>query len=1409
MRFVRILGWTVAGLVVLVALAFGFVQTDAGKRMIAGLASSDTMEVSGLSGFLPTDIRVAHVAMKDKNGTWFTLDDANVRWSFASLFTGRVRIDAVTARKIDVLRAPLPSDKPSPSSGGGFSLPVGVDLRTLAIDDLHLGAPLGGGVDSHWKLGGSALVTADGTPSRLKLDMNRTDGPAGKIAADLGFSLDRFSVDGTISADETTQGGVIAALIGRPDLERVSMKLTAKGAQTEGHAELTLAAGDAMSSTGKADWHRDGTATAMTVDISAVAPGLPDSPIARMLKQPATLKGDASLDDSGVLTVRSLALAVGPAKLDATARYDTNADKLSSATTLTAAEAGPLADLAGGVTWRNLKLDTKAELSGLQKKPEGRVTLQGGADDVADTTLGDKAPPPGRVDVSAAVVLEKGGRIVIESFETTSPLVALKVTGAFAPDTKAGNAKVAIDMKDFAPLSAMAGMAVTGNAHLDLDLASKPGDASVKWQGTLSDLTVPGMPPPLERKPVTLSGAAGLQQDQNWHVDDAKIGTEGIALTISGKGRDRTGGLDLALDLPKIGLVQPDVGGALNAKARVDLKPTGGDVHADVVATGLSRGDISSKRLALTLDTSLEGEAVKGAVKADGDLANQTVALNGSFARAADGGITVPSLQGSWASASVDVKDLAIKPGAATGSGHVEVAHLEDLKPLVGTDLAGALKLDIATSSDTPAGKVTVALRGDKLRSGTTGVGTLKLDATVDDPFGAATADATLKADRLSGVGDLGSATVTVKGDRTNFDVGVKVAGAATNATLAAKIEPTPDEIRVALQKLDARFQGIPIGLNAPAKITVVGSTVKIQQASLRLGGGRLGINGTVDQAASDLTVDLSGLPLSIVDTFAPGTNLEGTAQAKARVTGALADPKVEASYSASGLKVRQPETALLPALALKGTASMAAHQAAFDANVTAGGATQLNAKGKATIPQGNAALNATVALNGSLDLAPFSPAIGTSVRNVAGTVRPNLSVTVNGKTITGSGTVSLTGMTMYLPATGMRLTGGEGLLSLQGDSLRIDRFAFQTARNGTITVSGTASLDASQGFPTDLSVNAHQALVANRPDMLATVSSDVKITGSLLQGFDVAGPVTIDRAEIGIGGTQAANYPTIAVTEINGGGPTPTAPKPPPPEPLGKPAPKPPELVRLALNIQAPQAVFIRGRGLDAEVGGSFTVNGNPSAPAVIGSLSLRRGTFNLVGHQLDFIRGNVTLANVNEIDPELDFAATTLVQSTTIEVDITGTSRAPKISLTSSPVLPQDEAMAMLLFGKPSSGLSPTELLSAAQALSELAGGSPPGGSFMTRLRQSIGLDQLSVTSASNGVPTSPSGGTSGGSTTSLTGGRYVAPGVYVGAQQGASGNSSRGIVEIDVFKHTKIEGAIGTDSNDKIGAKMEWDY
>jgi translocation and assembly module TamB len=218
--------------------------------------------------------------------------------------------------------------------------------------------------------------------------------------------------------------------------------------------------------------------------------------------------------------------------------------------------------------------------------------------------------------------------------------------------------------------------------------------------------------------------------------------------------------------------------------------------------------------------------------------------------------------------------------------------------------------------------------------------------------------------------------------------------------------------------------------------------------------------------------------------------------------------------------------------------------------------------------------------------------------------------------------------------------------------------------------------------------------------------------------------------------------------------------------------------------------------------MGGSVRVTGSPSAPSVSGGLTMRRGDLTLLGRRLVFSRGVVTLDNLDRIDPRLDFVASSSVEGTTVQVAIKGTSREPVIEVTSTPPLPQDEALALLLFGKPTSSLSAFEVVQIGEALAELTGVVGSGTGFLGKVRQTLGLDQLRVGGGGSGTSTSSS-------PVSLEAGRYVAPGVYVGARQGAAGNSSRGVVEIQVLDHAKIEGDIGADSRGRVGVKMEWDY
>jgi translocation and assembly module TamB len=505
-------------------------------------------------------------------------------------------------------------------------------------------------------------------------------------------------------------------------------------------------------------------------------------------------------------------------------------------------------------------------------------------------------------------------------------------------------------------------------------------------------------------------------------------------------------------------------------------------------------------------------------------------------------------------------------------------------------------------------------------------------------------------------------------------------------------------------------------------------------------------------------------------------------------------------------VRVRRPDAALIPVLSLQGTASLIGQQASLDARVAAGGNTNLTMKGNGTARRSAGPVAAKIGLGGSIDIAPFAPLLGNDIRNVSGRLRPNLSVSIDGTQITGTGVIDFEGGALTMPEAGLKLSDGQGRFILQGDTLQVERLTFR-AGTGTVNGSGSMRVDAERGLVLDLGLATQRALLVSRPDMVATVSSTLKVTGTTSSGIEISGPVTIDRAEISVGGGQTSSFPTLDVREINKPGAPMAATQPVQRRTPPKNAPPPPDAtpIKLALDVRAPQAIFVRGRGLDAEMGGQLTVGGSPSAPAVTGGFTMRRGTFSLGSRRLTFSKGIVTLDNLNTIDPRLDFLATTTANSATIGVAITGTAREPKLEITSTPSMPPDEAMALLIFGKPASQLGASELLQVAQALAELTGQSPVEG-VLSRLRKGLGLDQLSIgsSSSSKGEPTG-----AGANGVSLEAGRYVAPGVYVGARQGAAGNSSRGVVQLDVFDNIKVEGDIGANSTGRVGVKAEWDY
>ncbi|MGB3148698.1 MAG: translocation/assembly module TamB domain-containing protein, partial [Paracoccaceae bacterium] len=228
-----------------------------------------------------------------------------------------------------------------------------------------------------------------------------------------------------------------------------------------------------------------------------------------------------------------------------------------------------------------------------------------------------------------------------------------------------------------------------------------------------------------------------------------------------------------------------------------------------------------------------------------------------------------------------------------------------------------------------------------------------------------------------------------------------------------------------------------------------------------------------------------------------------------------------------------------------------------------------------------------------------------------------------------------------------------------------------------------------------------------------------------------------------------------------------------------------------LNLNLSAPARVFVRGRGLDAELFGEMRLLGTTADVRPDGRFELIRGRFDLLGTRFVLTDGSVQL--LGSLVPFIDFSASTDTVDATATVTLSGPATQPELHFTSSTDLPEEEIAAQLLFGKNIGDASAFQLVQLASALATLAGRGGPD--IATRIRQRLRLDDLDVTVDDAGDA-------------ALTAGKYVTGKAY---SQVTVDQNGRSTVEIDlnVNKNLTLKGGVGTDGTSGVGLFYSKDY
>ena len=387
------------------------------------------------------------------------------------------------------------------------------------------------------------------------------------------------------------------------------------------------------------------------------------------------------------------------------------------------------------------------------------------------------------------------------------------------------------------------------------------------------------------------------------------------------------------------------------------------------------------------------------------------------------------------------------------------------------------------------------------------------------------------------------------------------------------------------------------------------------------------------------------------------------------------------------------------------------------------------------------------------------------------------------------SGRIATSGARLVAPTYGIAVGGIDGAVTLSAGSAAVD-LSGAVEGGGRVTVSGSVGLAAPNAA--DLRIDLAGARIAD-PELFETeLSGTLSVNGPLTGGGLVAGTLDVGTTEVRVAATGLGTgdvpeglrhrnesapvrltraYAGLLETDANG---------------RGRARP-----FTLDLLIRAPDRIFLRGRGLDAELGGALRLSGTTAALIPQGQFDLLRGRLDILGRRLAFDEGLARLEG--SFDPYVRLVAITEADEITVRVVVEGLASEPEIRFESSPELPEDEILARLFFGRGLSELSPLQAARLASAVAQLSGRG--GGDVVGRLRENFGLDDLDITTDADGGA-------------AVRAGRYLSENVYTEVTVGSEGKTDISI-NLDLSRSITVKGRVDSEGETGLGIFYERDY
>lgn len=1385
----RIAGGAMAFVFALAGLALGLVALGAGLLNIAPLrhallqfaldavnSGGTKVEIGDIGGAWPARLRLEGLTIADAQGTWLRLDEAELDWRPFALWQGQFHATRLDVTRLDVER--LPEGGEESTADGGFSLtalPFEIVLDSFETKDISLGAPLIGEAVA-FEASGALAMTRGG--SALTLHARRTDETPGRIDADISFvngpERGRLRIDAEDGSKD--KPGIAAALTGMREFAHVT--LTAEGQSLAGlmTGRATLDAKEALTLDAKA---HGGIAENTNLNLAVEATG---SLVAENLGF-AAAAGEAAPRRARIES-KIAARKAGSYQIE-----------------MLRAEAGALALTGSGM------VDAAGEARRWTIDAEGTLTGLGRVAGLEDATLldvagwqikGDTDSGFTQVSIGEALLKVEAGAARFTG-EMTDGEEGFSIAGA-------GQAEIA----DLAPFGEIIGQRMAGTGRFamsGLRYDESGGEAGF----TLETSAIETGDESLDA--LLAEGVRG-KADLAFGADGG-FSASGIAL-------------DAAQGFMASGQFSLGANGALDGDVRVEAKEIGGiaagAASGALEATALLSG--SMERPGLALDAALANgtlggmDAREARLKADINQGKGPVSftMKGADGTARlDTDLTLPP-EGGARFERIDARlfgarlqgDMAVSDaGLLTGRLAGERVALQPLTALAGIAMEGSAAIEIALHAQEGEQSAQARLTSRKIDMQLTDSVTLErvdAEASVSDAFGKGMLDARVSAEG-GGSGNTRFTEITASAKGPFERIAISAALRGERLTLEAEpvalnAEALYEPASLTLSRFEAQVGEANAVLASPATVELKEGLTRIKSLALDFSGpkgpGRLDASLALRPRAVTIDVTLATLPVELVVPFLPMEAVGGTISGEA----GLDTGRERGQFNLSFEEVVLTEAGLdrLPPFGATLNATWAARRLEISARARGISKEPFMLDGSLPLvrdPQGawpvaaaHGPVEASFTWQGPMAslmaLADLPGQRLTGDTDVALRAEGDISAPL----VSGQATLRNGTFENFETGTAMRDLD----ITVEGELSERLRFTMSArdAGQGRLEAEGTVSLAPDAAEAVNMRVQLDKMEMVRRRDLLLGMDGTLTLTGhalpaSLDEPLRLEGELTTTTARFRIPDRIGGGVPHIDVIEVQGPG-----------EEVVEDAqetPPLPMMLDVTLAIGSPPAQ-VTGRGVNSLWTGSVKASGLAEDPVLDGKLTAERGTLDFAGKTFTLKRGSVIFTGEKPIDPRIDIALVYSRNDFSATVGVDGRGSSPEIDLTSEPSLPRDEIISRILFGKNAGELSAFEAAQLANTAAELSGGGVGGFGLLSNIQNELGLDVLRVDT-----------GASGGTTVSA--GKYLREGVYVGVEQGALASDSNVKIEVDITDNISVDTKIGNDASSDVGVNWKWDY